>query len=240
MPIYNPQRDASEVHALHFAGVYTDRLVYICGKRIFFNTQVRNTTRIISAATKGNESGSDIKDLNPDDTDSSWSIIGADKEHFIIAKHDVHGEIELRHYRLDDSRMITFLHRPTPHKNVTITHVISNTDRPYVGSVFLAPKKPEDKLFSSAHGKPPLIILPHGGPHAAYSTAYSAYHTAFVLLGAAILRVKYTGSILFGSDSIDSLVGRIGTEDVEDVHYAVTALKDPGGQSLTSIDLTSR
>lgn len=226
--MFNLQENGAELRKLKFAGVYTgEGLIYSSEERIYFDTQFRSTTRVIEADLGSQE----INVLNPDDAHNSWTIIGVGKEQLVLAKHDIHGEIELRHYRLNDHHRTTFLYRPTP-RDVITTSIISDAKRPFVESIFLAPKQPIDKLFSSANGKPPLIIIPHGGPHAAYSTAYSAYHAALVSLGAAVLRVNYTGSTGFGSDSIDRLVGRIGTDDVEDVHHAVTALKNSSGESI--------
>ncbi|KAK9512175.1 hypothetical protein O3M35_000652 [Rhynocoris fuscipes] len=66
----------------------------------------------------------------------------------------------------------------------------------------------------------PLIVWPHGGPHSAYSNAYSMLYNFFCQLGFAILLVNYRGSIGAGQSSVDWLPGKVGSSDVEDVHQA--------------------
>ena len=72
--------------------------------------------------------------------------------------------------------------------------------------------------------KIPLIVVPHGGPHSAIPTSYiPAYAFLCVYLGAAVLQVNYRGSTGYGKDRIDSLLGRIGCNDVADM---VTCTRD--------------
>ncbi|RIA82999.1 Alpha/Beta hydrolase protein [Glomus cerebriforme] len=70
---------------------------------------------------------------------------------------------------------------------------------------------------TSKDEKPPLIVLPHGGPHGVITTDISLYNATFISLGYTIAIVNYTGSIGFGQDSIDALVGKAGDLDVKEV-----------------------
>ena len=71
---------------------------------------------------------------------------------------------------------------------------------------------------SSAPRKIPLIVVPHGGPHSVIPTSYiPAYAFLCLYLGAAVLQVNYRGSTGYGKDSIDSLLGQIGRNDVDDM-----------------------
>ena len=65
-----------------------------------------------------------------------------------------------------------------------------------------------------------LIVNPHGGPHSLFCAAFDIYSAAFCQLGFAVLRVNYRGSIGFGQNSVLSLLGNIGFQDVQDVHQA--------------------
>nr|CAB3222365.1 acylamino-acid-releasing enzyme-like [Phallusia mammillata] len=65
-----------------------------------------------------------------------------------------------------------------------------------------------------------LIVNPHGGPHITYVTGFDPFTVGFCKLGYAVLRVNYRGSLGFGQNSILSLPGNVGTQDVGDVQQA--------------------
>jgi len=62
----------------------------------------------------------------------------------------------------------------------------------------------------------PLLCFPHGGPHAAHSMAFSTGVTALVLSGFAVVLVNYRGSIGLGQESLLSLPGHVGDNDVRE------------------------
>ena len=91
-----------------------------------------------------------------------------------------------------------------------------------IQSVLLMPKAPEE-------GKPPLIVVPHGGPHSVSGTNY--LHSYAFLCGHggyAVLMVNYRGSTGFGQGGIQALPRRIGTLDVHDVVYVTKQVRDSG------------
>ena len=65
-----------------------------------------------------------------------------------------------------------------------------------------------------------LIVFPHGGPHSAFTTAFSKNVHAFASLGFSLLLVNYTGSLGLGRNSIHDLLGHVGDIDVKDVQQA--------------------
>jgi len=84
-----------------------------------------------------------------------------------------------------------------------------------------------------------LIVVPHGGPHACFSSSYySSYAFLATACNAGVLLVNYRGSTGFGQDSLDSLPGHIGFKDVQDVHgftqYALNLLAEPGDMDTKS------
>jgi acylaminoacyl-peptidase len=85
----------------------------------------------------------------------------------------------------------------------------------------------------------PIVVVPHGGPHSCMTTAYfHAYAYLAHSLGAAVLHVNYRGSPGFGQDSILSLPGNIGKNDVDDMmtalNHALTLRFDVSGARLTT------
>jgi acylaminoacyl-peptidase len=91
-----------------------------------------------------------------------------------------------------------------------------------IQSILLLPNK-------SKHHRPPLIVVPHGGPHSVSSTIYLPA-VAFLCGhgGYAMLFVNYRGSIGFGQGPIDALSTRIGDLDVQDVVAATVKVKESG------------
>jgi acylaminoacyl-peptidase len=77
--------------------------------------------------------------------------------------------------------------------------------------------------------KPPLIVVPHGGPHSCLSAIYLPSY-AFLCGhgGYAVLLVNYRGSTGFGQDAIEALPGRCGILDVADVLAATSSVIGKG------------
>jgi acylaminoacyl-peptidase len=91
-----------------------------------------------------------------------------------------------------------------------------------IQSIFLLPDQVK-------HPKPPLIVIPHGGPHSVSSTLYIPSY-AFLCShgGYAVLLVNYRGSTGFGQGMIEALPTRIGEMDIMDVIAATTEVADSG------------
>ncbi|XP_058498726.1 S9 family peptidase isoform X2 [Solea solea] len=72
----------------------------------------------------------------------------------------------------------------------------------------------------------PLVVFIHGGPHSQFPAEWNCTTAGLTKLGFAVLMVNYRGSTGYGQDSILSLIGQIGSQDVKDVQRAVlTALE---------------
>ncbi|KAM9476086.1 acylamino-acid-releasing enzyme-like [Clarias gariepinus] len=76
--------------------------------------------------------------------------------------------------------------------------------------------------------KLPLIVRPHGGPHSVIMTEWLLSSAVFCRMGFGVLHVNYRGSIGYGQDSIFSLPGNVGTQDVKDVQFAVESILKQG------------
>ncbi|KAL6784708.1 hypothetical protein ACKKBF_B02895 [Auxenochlorella protothecoides x Auxenochlorella symbiontica] len=69
---------------------------------------------------------------------------------------------------------------------------------------------------SSDSAPRPLLLMPHGGPHSAFSSEFSPVLGALCALGHDVLLVNYRGSTGFGEASLQALPGRVGELDVGD------------------------
>ena len=87
---------------------------------------------------------------------------------------------------------------------------------------YYPPTNPE---FSSL-GRPPAIVMIHGGPTGQRTAAYDSRNQFFASRGFAILDVNYRGSTGYGRDYQDALRGNWGVYDVEDAVAAAQYLID--------------
>ncbi|XP_072026016.1 acylamino-acid-releasing enzyme-like isoform X1 [Amphiura filiformis] len=76
--------------------------------------------------------------------------------------------------------------------------------------------------------KPPLIVFPHGGPHCVVAAEYILSCAFFCKMGYAILIVNFRGSLGFGQAGVLSLPGKVGSQDVKDVHGAALQVLSTG------------
>nr|KAF6310074.1 acylaminoacyl-peptide hydrolase [Myotis myotis] len=85
-------------------------------------------------------------------------------------------------------------------------------------AILLQPSNPPDKT------QVPMVVMPHGGPHSSFVTAWMLFPAMLCKMGFAVLLVNYRGSTGFGQDSILSLPGNpviniasmLGSTDIPD------------------------
>ncbi|XP_043960766.1 acylamino-acid-releasing enzyme isoform X1 [Gambusia affinis] len=87
-------------------------------------------------------------------------------------------------------------------------------------AVLMKPKEVKEGV------KLPLIVLPHGGPHSVVVAEWLLSTSVLCRMGFGVLMVNYRGSLGFGQDSILSLLGNVGSQDVMDVQSAVESVLD--------------
>ncbi|PON40165.1 Peptidase [Parasponia andersonii] len=73
----------------------------------------------------------------------------------------------------------------------------------------------------------PLIVVLHGGPHSVSVTSFSKSLAFLSSIGFNLLIVNYRGSLGFGEEALQSLPGKVGTQDVNDVLTAINHVKTP-------------
>lgn len=87
--------------------------------------------------------------------------------------------------------------------------------------------EPASDRFTSG-GKPPLIVLIHGGPTSQYRAGWNPQAQFFATRGYAVLLVNYRGSTGYGRDYMLKLRGNWGVCDVDDAAAGVRQLADAG------------
>ncbi|KAI3357680.1 hypothetical protein L3Q82_016085 [Scortum barcoo] len=89
-------------------------------------------------------------------------------------------------------------------------------------ALLIKPKEVKDGV------KLPLIVTPHGGPHSVIVAEWLLSSSVLCRMGFGILLVNYRGSLGYGQDSVYSLPGNVGTQDVKDVQFAVESVLKGG------------
>ncbi|BAU47118.1 peptidase [Sulfurifustis variabilis] len=136
-----------------------------------------------------------------------------------------------------DSGRTTVLHRSTAlclepgylSKPEAIEYETANGERAH--AFYYGPRN-HDVEDQPAGEKPPLLVLNHGGPTAAASSALSLRVQYWTSRGFAVLDVNYRGSTGYGREYRERLYGRWGVADVEDCvhgtrHLIARGLVDP-------------
>ena len=87
---------------------------------------------------------------------------------------------------------------------------------------------PANPNYEAPSGKPPAIIMIHGGPTAQSTAKWSPRNQFFATRGYAVLDVNYRGSTGYGRDYMASLLGQWGVLDVEDAVGGAKFLAEAG------------
>uniref|UniRef100_A0AAQ5ZS69 acylaminoacyl-peptidase n=1 Tax=Amphiprion ocellaris TaxID=80972 RepID=A0AAQ5ZS69_AMPOC len=96
-------------------------------------------------------------------------------------------------------------------------------------ALLIKPKEVKDEV------KLPLIVTPHGGPHSVIVAEWLLSSAVLCRMGFAILLVNYRGSLGYGQDSVLSLPGNAGIQDVKDVQFAVESVLKSGGFDVQKV-----
>jgi len=83
--------------------------------------------------------------------------------------------------------------------------------------------------------RPPLVVFIHGGPHTSFIADFQPYTAGLCMCGFAVLMVNYRGSLGFGQDSINSLLGNVGRQDVTDVQDVVEQIVTSGAVDKSKV-----
>ncbi|CAA7262322.1 unnamed protein product [Cyclocybe aegerita] len=163
-----------------------------------------------------------VTDLTPDADGSlfSWTVLGTDGHSNVVysrSSPSIPYELMLGTFVNSDEVAWISLEKPKLPEYISSalssiqTSVMPIPGQHLVETILIQPAK------AKSDGEVlPCITSPHGGPHGASSTAFSAYLTALVLEGYTISLPNYTGSPGYGEAFLQGLIGRCGELDVEE------------------------
>ncbi|KAJ7485428.1 Alpha/Beta hydrolase protein [Mycena latifolia] len=95
---------------------------------------------------------------------------------------------------------------------------------PHANCVYAGPTDVDVDLKNLAI--PPVVHIPHGGPHMHSSTALWPHWTSLAITGFTVVLINFTGSTGFGQDAVEALFGRVGDVDVKSLHRVYKYLID--------------
>ncbi|KAI5397368.1 hypothetical protein KIW84_063255 [Lathyrus oleraceus] len=100
--------------------------------------------------------------------------------------------------------------------------------------------KPFEAIFVSSKTKNkdlfhPLIVILHGGPQDVSLSHFSKSWAFLSSVGYSLLIVNYRGSLGFGEEALQSLPGKVGSQDVNDVLSAIDHVINLGLASPSKI-----
>lgn len=150
---------------------------------------------------------------------------------------------------------VTFVHQGYTIPRSVWVASLAEPSNPKYFEVFSTPRRFHDKIpwFASASvsviqsghcpafllrsGNPaprrPLIAYLHGGPHMMAVSSYSVEMVNFLAAGYDVVIPNYRGSLSYGKDFLDALVGHAGIVDVSDCHDCVMMAKRALNPSVT-------
>ncbi|KAG0308717.1 hypothetical protein BGZ98_007085 [Dissophora globulifera] len=220
-----------------FPGLYIDQLpkkTWVSSTRIVTHSSWRSRRTFLAIDT---ESGA-VEDLSPASqklgstnvlyADSRWilSTYSTPTEPWILylgqVSFEKDGTLTVSFLELENTNVIEKAAAVyKPHAWSTLTNLPGQLESLEV--LYLEPygfKSDAQKASAVGGSKPPLIIFPHGGPHSGYAAEFSVLNLVLVSLGFAVALINFTGSLGFGQDNVEALVGKVGSLDISECEAA--------------------
>ncbi|KAL0565918.1 hypothetical protein V5O48_016100 [Marasmius crinis-equi] len=163
-----------------------------------------------------------VKNLTPTKSDSlySWTVLNTDGERRVLCTRSsptVPYEVVLGEF--DDSANVSWRVLQSSLSELP-TEIQNQLSQLKVNTVRHPERHPlETVVIQNTNveaGKPPHIVMPHGGPHATSVVRFDTMTVAFALAGFDVSIPNYTGSLGFGESNVQALLGKCGTLDIED------------------------
>lgn len=215
-----------------FYGIYCQSLPSECfssdGKRLIFSTQQQNEIRsyvvdidsgkITDISNNKKSPGStSVLSVQADVILAAWSSLTTPWQVFVAKLPPAGSERNIEWVRISAPSSVPSIVANAKVQYMTLKHEDSEDEVSSFTAIYMGP---------DVGGVYPLVTWPHGGPHTAFSNAYSLEAAFFTMVGFSSLLINYRGSTGTGASSIFFLLSRIGTSDVADCKLATEKALD--------------
>nr|XP_019709014.1 acylamino-acid-releasing enzyme 1 isoform X1 [Elaeis guineensis] len=190
----------------------------------------------------------EISRVTPNDSSYSWDVLALDEDNILAVSSSPIDPPQIKYGyhtgQMDQSNTWNWLNVSSPFARYSDkvksflsslqfsilkipvsdpSEILSNGARKPYEAIFISNK--ENKMDNACN---PLIVILHGGPHSVSLTSYSKSSAFLSSLGYNLLIVNYRGSLGFGEEALQSLPGKVGTQDVNDVLAALDYVTGKG------------
>ncbi|CAN0857320.1 Acylamino-acid-releasing enzyme [Linum grandiflorum] len=195
-----------------------------------------------------------LRRISPNDSNSGWRALTLDDDNIIAVSSSPVDLPEIKYGHLAGKEVKTaawtWLSVPSPMikcsekvKSLLLSREFSILKIPVTdvsANLAKGATKPYEAIYVSCTSKKsdqldPMIVVLHGGPHSVSVSSFSRNLAFLTSLGYSLLIVNYRGSLGFGEEALQSLPGKIGTQDVNDVLAAIDYAIDKGLANPTKI-----
>ncbi|KAG9451856.1 hypothetical protein H6P81_004760 [Aristolochia fimbriata] len=186
--------------------------------------------------------------ISPMDSSASWDVLAVEGDNILavsstpISPHQIwYGSLSNRK-ELGVTWDWSSVSTPFTDYPETVTSLLSSLQysimkipvRDISENLLEGAMKPFEAIFVSSKDNKkngscdPLIVILHGGPHSVSLSCYMKSWAFLASLGYSLLIVNYRGSLGFGEEALQSLLGKIGHQDVNDVLTAMDLVIEMG------------
>ncbi|CAH1427163.1 unnamed protein product [Lactuca virosa] len=187
-----------------------------------------------------------VSRITPSDSNHSWSLLAVDDNKILAVCSSLIDIPQIKYGSLakDESKDATWhwqdVSSPTSESQEKVKSLLSSLQfdilkipvKNVQENLTKGANKPFEAIFVSSKSKheacDPMIVILHGGPHTSLLSSFSKSSGFLASIGYSLLIVNYRGSLGFGEEALQSLPGKAGLQDVNDVLTAIDHAIDMG------------
>lgn len=189
-----------------------------------------------------------IARITPNDSSCSWNVLALDGDNILAVSSSPIDPPQIKYGyhigQLDQSNTWNWLNISSPFQRYSdkVKSFLSSLQFSILKIPVSDPseilskgaREPFEAIFVSHNenkmddARNPLIVILHGGPHSVSLTSYSKSSAFLSSLGYNLLIINYRGSLGFGEEALQSLPGKVGSQDVNDVLAALDYVTGKG------------